>query len=208
MKKNGTRDSLTYKLTLYAILTAITVVLTYVSIPMPLGLHITFNLVPVVLAGFAMGPIGGAVMGGIFGLISFLQCFGIIGPLSMQGSLLVGINPYLTFIQRFIPRVLMGYLAALIYRLMKKKTNEHVSFAVTGMASAFLNTLLFMTFLVILFGEVHVVNTDAGKNLITSNKGFFVYIVTEVGLNAVVELIVTPIVTGAVGAALRKARLI
>ena len=135
MKKNASRTSLTYKLTLYAVLTAIEIVLAVVNIPMPAGLSITFNMIPVAVAGIAMGPVGGMVMGGIFGLISFLQCFGLLGYSGM-GAALVQISPVLTFVQRFGSRLLMGLIAALIYRLLCKKTNVYVGSAVTGFSGS------------------------------------------------------------------------
>ncbi|MBR6707483.1 MAG: ECF transporter S component [Clostridia bacterium] len=201
MKRFGSKGSLTYKLTLYAVLTAIEIVLAVVNIPMPAGLSITFNMIPVAVAGIAMGPVGGMVMGGIFGLISFLQCFGLLGYSGM-GAALVQISPVLTFVQRFGSRLLMGLIAALIYRLLSKKTNVYVSSAVTGFSSAFFNTLFFMGSLVLLFGSSdYMQNSMAGR-------GFFAYIVAAVGVNGLVEMIVATAVTGAVGAALRKARLI
>ncbi len=73
---------------------------------------------------------------------------------------------------------------------------------VTGFCSALFNTILFMSLLVILFGQTeYMVNAMAGR-------GILAYIVASVGINAVVEMAVAAIVTGAVGAALRKARLI
>ncbi len=201
MKKTGSKGSLTYKLTLYAVLTAIESVLAVVNIPMPAGLSITFNMIPVAVAGIAMGPVGGMVMGGIFGLISFLQCFGLLGYSGM-GAALVQISPVLTFVQRFGSRLLMGLIAALIFRLLNGKTNVYVSSAVTGFSSAFFNTLFFMGSLVLLFGS-----SDYMRNNM-AGRGFFTYIIAAVGVNGLVEMIVATIVTGAVGAALRKARLI
>ncbi len=201
MKNFNGKRSLTYQLTLYAILTAILIVLALVNIPMPAGLSITFNMIPVAVAGIAMGPVGGTVMGGIFGLISFLQCFGLIGYSGM-GAALVQLSPVLTFIQRFGSRVLMGFLAAMIFRLLNKRTNTYVSCAVTGFSSAFFNTLFFMGSLVLLFG-----NTEYMQNSM-AGRGFFAYIVAAVGVNGLVEMIVATVVTGAVGAALKRARLI
>ena len=62
-----------------AMLVALEVILGLWNIPMPAGLSITFNMIPVAIAAIAMGPLGGAIIGGVFGLISFLQCFGICG---------------------------------------------------------------------------------------------------------------------------------
>lgn len=40
------------------------------------GLEITIMLVPVIVGAIVMGPAAGALLGGVFGLISFWECFG------------------------------------------------------------------------------------------------------------------------------------
>ena len=199
--KNGTRRTATVKLTLFALLTALLVVLGYVNIPQPAGLSITFNMIPVAIAAIAMGISGGALMGGVFGLISFLQCFGLVGYSGM-GAVLVGISPVLCFIQRFCSRVLVGILAALVYRAVSKRLNIYLSCLITGFSAAFFNTLFFMSSLVLLFG-----NTEYIQGLM-AGRGVIAFIIASVGINAVVEMIVAAVVTGAVGAALKKAKLI
>ena len=198
---NANRSTKTVKLALYALLTALLIVLGYVNIPQPAGLSITFNMIPVAIAAIALGVPGGAVIGGVFGLISFLQCFGLVGYSGM-GAVLVGISPVLTFIQRFVSRVLVGVLTALVYRALRKKLNVYLCCLITGFCAAFFNTLFFMSSLVLLFGNTeYIQQMMAGRSVI-------VFIIASVGLNAVVEMIVAALVTGAVGAALNRARLI
>ena len=190
------------RMTLLALLVAVLVVLAFVNIPMPFGLSITFNMIPVAVAAMALGLPGGIIVGGAFGLISFLQCFGIFG-LSPLGAALVNISPVLMFIQRFVSRVMVGVLAAWVYRAMDRTSAPlYVKGLVTGFSSAFFNTLFFMSLLVLFFGESEKL---AGS---IAEKGVLMYIITSVGVNAVVEMAVAAIVTGAVGTALRKARLL
>ena len=44
-------------------------------IKMP-GLEITLLMVPVIVGAIVMGPASGAILGGVFGCISFWECFG------------------------------------------------------------------------------------------------------------------------------------
>ena len=190
------------QMTLLAMLVAVLIVLAFVNIPMPMGLSITFNMIPVAIAVMAMGMKGGLIIGGAFGLISFLQCFGICGS-SALGAALVSYNPFLMFVQRFVSRVLVGALAAIIWsRLKKTSLPLYVRGAITGFSAAFFNTLLFMSLLVLLFGTTEKL---AGP---IAEKGVLMYIITSVGINAVVEMIVAALVTGAAGVALKKARMI
>ena len=120
------------KMVLMALLTAVMVVLGYVNIPMPFGLSITFNMIPVAIAGIAMGLWGGTAMGAVFGLISFLQCFGILGTSGM-GAQLVAVAPWwMSLVQRFGTRVLMGFLTALIFKSMGNRVHITIRSAVTG----------------------------------------------------------------------------
>mgnify|MGYP002625871805 CR=1 FL=1 len=197
-KNNNLRN-----LTLMAILTAIMVVLGIVNIPMPAGLSITFNMIPVAIGGIAMGLWGGAAMGAVFGLISFLQCFGICG-VSGMGAALIAVTPWwMSFLQRFVTRVLMGFLTALIYReLNRARLNTYVRCAITGFSSAFLNTLFFMSALVLIFGHTEYMQEKM------AGRAFLTYIVASVGVNGLVEMATAAILTGAIGVALQKARLI
>ena len=190
------------QLTLLAMLTALLVVLAMVNIPQPAGLSITFNMIPVAIAAIAMGIPGGAIIGGVFGLISFLQCFGIVGY-SAMGAALVSVSPFLMFIQRFVSRVLVGVITALIYRALKRRNvKDHFAFTITGFSAAFFNTLFFMSLLVLLFGS-----TEYLQNLM-AGRSVMAFIIASVGINAVIEMIVAAVVTAAVGIALKKSKLI
>ena len=195
------------RMTLMAMLIAVLMVLAVVNIPMPAGLSITFNMIPVAVGAMALGIPGGMFVGGAFGLISFLQCYGIFG-VSGMGVALVTADPSfsfacLMFVQRFVSRVLVGVLAALVFAGLKKtRLPLYVQGAVTGFSAACFNTLFFMSLLVLLFGR-----TEFMQNQM-AGKGVFAYLIASVGVNAVVEMAVAALVTGAAGVALKKAKLL
>ena len=69
-------------------------------------------------------------------------------------------------------------------------------------SAAFFNTLFFMSLLVGLFGQTaYMQNAMAGRSVLA-------YLLASVGINAVVEMIVAALVTGAAGVALKKARML
>lgn len=198
-----TKQSKTTQLAILGLMTGVLLLMAYT----PLGylnigpLAITFNVIPVAICAITLGPAGGAIAGAVFGMTSFLQCIGV-GGTSAMGVVLFEINPFLAFIQRFVPRVLDGLLLGYIFRAVRRWKNPYVASAVTGFFSAFLNTVFFMAALVLLYG-----NTDYIQGLI-GGKNVIVFICTFVGINAVFEMISSTVITGAVGAALSKARLI
>lgn len=200
MKKS--KDKLK-RLIMLALFSAILLVMSYT----PLGylnigpLAITFNVIPVALAAVTLGPSGGAIVGAVFGITSFLQCMGI-GGTSAMGVILFEISPLLTFIQRFVPRMLDGFIIGYVYKGMKKITNTTVACSVAGFCCALFNTVFFMLSLVFLFG-----NTEYIKNLI-DGRNIIIFICTFVGINAVFEMIASTLLAGAIGTALFKAKVV
>lgn len=185
------------------LLTAIMLLMSFT----PLGylnigpLAITLNVIPLAVAAVSLGPKGGAIIGGVFGLTSFLQCIGI-GGTSAMGVICFEISPLFAFIQRVVPRVLDGFLVGYIFELCQKRLNKSLSCAIAGFFAAFLNTLFFMSLLVLLFGNTeYIQNLIAGRNII-------VFICSFVGINAVFEILASTIITSAVGQAMFKLNLI
>ncbi len=191
----------TFEIALLGLLLALEFVFAYVKIPMASGLCITFNMVPVAIAAIAMGISGGAIVGGIFGLLSFSTCFGWFGG-DAFGALLLNMNPFYTFVLCVVTRVMVGALAAAIHKLISKWVDVRICYMITGLLTALLNTILFMSALVLLFGNTAEVQGMVG------GKSFLLFIVTSVGINSVIEIVISTVLTGAVGTALKKAKLI
>ncbi len=119
-----------------------------------------------------------------------------------MGVITFAISPVLTFIQRFLPRLLVGLIIGFLHKFLSKKIGKKTACFITGFLAAFLNTVLFMSALVILFGK-----TDYMQELI-AGRNIIVFICTFVGINAVFEMIASSLVTGAVGSALYRAKAI
>ena len=135
-----TKKLSTKQLTVLGLMIAVLVLMSYT----PLGylnigpLAITFNMIPVAIAAISCGPLGGAVLGAVFGLTSFGQCIGI-GGVSAMGATLFSISPVLAFIQRFVPRFLDGWLLGYLFRWLRKATkNTTLAGYITGFLSDYL----------------------------------------------------------------------
>ena len=190
-------------LAILGLMTALLILFSFTPIgTIPIGpLSITLNVIPLAVAAIALGPVGGLIMGCVFGLLSFLQCLGIGIPSGM-GITLFSIDPFLAFIQRFIPRALDGFLVGVIFRALEKKPGFRPACFIAGFCSAFLNTAFFMSALVLLFG-----NTEYVRGLM-NGRSFLVFVCAFVGVNAVVEMLVCTVVSGFVGSALYHARIL
>lgn len=163
------------------------------------GLEITFNMIPVVIGAAVAGPACGAVLGLVFGVTSFIQCFGM----SAFGATLLGINPFLTFLVCVPTRVLAGFLAGIIAKSISKGRPERMisSSIVASICGPLLNTFFFMTTLVLCFGR-----TDYIQGIMTSlgAENFLKFIVAFVGVNGLVETGVCFVVGSAISAPLSR----
>ena len=181
--RNARSESI-YELSALGLLTAICFIMCFT----PLGyiktpvLSITLMTVPVIISATVLKPRDSAIIGGIFGITSFIQA--VSGMSALTGALFQ-LNPFFTFILCVVPRVLEGWLGGLIFQGVKKidKTN-FISYAVGSLSVPLLNTLLFMSTLFILF-----YNSAPIQN-IASDKGadnVFALFTAMVGVQALIE---------------------
>lgn len=185
------------QLTEAAVLTALILVLSFT----PLGylkigtVSITFIMIPVVVGAVIEGPGMGAVLGTVFGLTSFIQCFGM----DPFGAALLGINPIFTFLTCMVPRILMGWLSGWVFRwLSGVSKNKAVGALAASLSGALLNTILFVGFLLMFFGSSQYIQ-DFGVNVWEILTVLFV-------INAAVEAAVCLVVGTAVCMALLQVR--
>ena len=134
------RSSRTVKLVEMALLVAIILILAFTPLGYikTLGLEITLIVVPVTIGAIILGPLGGAVLGAVFGITSFIQCFGM----SPFGAVLLGINPFGTFVVCVVSRILMGWLTGLIYNCQPGRSNLKYLFLHVNTGNLFLQLRL------------------------------------------------------------------
>ena len=196
------RKERTKRLVMLALLAAVLFLMAFT----PLGylrigpLSITFNTIPVAIGAIALGPVCGAILGAVFGLTSVMGGSALV-------MTLMSINPILAGIMCFVPRILEGLLAGFIAKgFNKTKIAKPISYGATGLLTAFMNTLFFMSALVILFGGTEFVQDK--WTALAPGQNVIVFICMFVGINAVVEMVSTAVVSSAVSFALYKSKLI
>ena len=179
-----------------AILTTLIVLMAFTPIGyLPLGpVKMTFIMVPVAVGAITLGEKSGAFLGLVFGITSFIQCFG----LDLFGTTLFGINPVYTFIMCIVPRVLMGYLCGVIYKFIARKKRK-LALVIASFFAPVLNTFFFMSLLMIFFGNSdYIMGIRNGAELLP-------FLVAFVGLNGVMEIVTTTVVAPPVASAIKKA---
>lgn len=128
---------------------------------LPIGpISATTMHIPVIIAGIALGKKAGAQLGFVFGLTSVLNatfrptltsfCF---SPFVTIGG--IGGN-WMSLLIAFVPRILLGYLAGLIYeKLCRKGINENVGIIAGALTGAITNTVLVLGGIYLFFGSAY-----------------------------------------------------
>lgn len=192
------RSTKTIKMAQMAILIAVVLIMAFTPLGYlkTAGLEISLITIPVAIGAMVIGPGAGAVLGAVFGLTSFYQCFGM----SPFGAVLLSINPLYTFLVCVPTRILTGYLAGVLFKVfIKADKSNTICYFVGGFMTAFLNTLFFMGTLILFFW-----NTEYIQSLNAAGANALMFVAAFVGINGVVEWIATTIVGGIVSKAVAK----
>ncbi len=159
-------------------------------------LTMSFQTLPVAVAAIIIGPAGGAITGAVFGFISFK---GALTNFGMTGALLA-VSPIHTFILCVVTRTLMGFLTGIIFMLIRKLDHSKTwSFFVGSVAAPLLNTLLFTSYLCLVFYHTDYIQEQVNKYGVSNP---FAFAVALVGTQGLIEAVVVGVVGGIVCKAL------
>ena len=196
MKNNDLRT-----LTRLALLVAIELIMKAIGLgSVPMGpLYMSFLTLPIAVGAITMGPAAGAVLGGVFGAVSFYDA--VTGASAMTGALFQ-VSPVNTFILCVGMRMLMGLCAGLIFKGLKGLDKPGTwSYLVSAMSAPFLNTVFFMGYIVLAF-----YGCDYVQNLVSAKGAAnpLMFVVLLVGVQGVAEFLVSGILGGIVARAVTK----
>lgn len=178
---------------LFAFFVAIELVLMFTPLGyVPIGiLRATTMHIPVIICGIILGKKEGALLGFVFGLTSlFINTFQPT-PISFVMSPFISIGGnsgnFYSLIVVFVPRILLGYSAGLLYSLFKN-INKNLSLIITSLVSTFIHTFSFLMFIYLFFAEPYA----SVKNV--SVDGLFKVLMGIVFSNGLLEMILASIV--------------
>lgn len=174
-----------FRLTLIALFTAIIFIMDFTPIGyITTGLFsITLLTIPVALGAACTGITGGVILGAMFGLTSFLQAFGIGYFIDPSASILFSENPFGYSITCFVPRIITGFVSALVFSIFEHKNKIGIpAFTVSACLVPIVNTLLFMTFFALFY-----------RNTLLGGKSIMAVILSALTVNFIIELSVTVI---------------
>ena len=163
--------------------------------------------IPVIIGAILLGPMAGAILGGVFGVCSlisntmaptllsfafspFMSTTGIIGAIK---AIWVSVGC----------RILIGLAAGWLWRLLKKiKLNQIVALSVTGFVGSMVNTVTVMGSIYLLFAQQY---AEAKDVAVTAVWGLIMGTVTASGIP---EAIAAAVIVAVVTKVLLKSRLI
>ena len=190
--RSNKQHAKTLRMVQLAILVAIMIIFAFTPLGyLKIGLiEITFMVFPVAMGAILLGPAAGAFLGGVFGVTSFVQCFGM----SVFGTFLMSLNPILTFVTCIVPRILCGWLTGLVYRCLKNKAGI-VGYYIASLSTALLNTLFFMGCIIAFYWRTPEFLSTMGAWGMTTDS-VWIFLVGFVGLNGAVEALVNTLIGG------------
>lgn len=179
------KNNQVYHKVLYALFTAIIIVQNFVPFLgyIPIGpLNLTIIHVTVIIAALTLGPSGGAIVGGIWGGITFVRAF--VWPTSPLAAI-VFVNPLVSV----LPRILIGVVAGYVFRwLTHKMRQQYLVLGIAGLLGSLTNTFLVL-------GQIYLFYNGHSQALYQiDTKAMMPYLLGVIATNGIPEAIIAAIV--------------
>lgn len=147
------------RLTLFAMLLALEVILAFTPLGMIITpvVAITTMHIPVILCGIVMGPLYGSMMGFAFGLLALIRATTAgVSAIDILFSPFLSGSPLASLITCLVPRVLLGLLAALLFRGLSKLLSgkQGLVIGIAAVAATALHTLMVLACLFLFFRAI------------------------------------------------------
>ena len=179
-----------------ALLMALVVVMQFISgmIPPVSGFSISLVLIPVVLGSALYGPGVGALLGGTFGLIVFINC---VTGADVGGAMVLQANPVLCFLVVMGKGILAGLASGWVYKLLKNK-NTYLAMLCAAIVCPVVNTGIFALGCLVFFWDTLTQWAGGGS---TWHYLVFVLIGANFLIEMLLNVVLAPVVVRLVGIA-------
>jgi uncharacterized membrane protein len=148
MKKE--KGSQTYRLVILSIFTAIIILQNFLPFLgyIPIGVFsLTIIHLTVIIVALVLGPVEGAIIGGVWGMTTFIRAFTF--PSSPIAPI-VFTNPLISI----LPRILVGLVAGCVYLALKRMRLQRIpSMAIAALLGSLTNTILVLGLIYIFYSH-------------------------------------------------------
>ncbi len=184
-KKQGN----TQRLAVLAVLTAIVIIL-QAAVVIPLGpFTVTLTMLPIIIGAIMYGPLGGAVLGTVFGVIVSIQV--LTGAAGAFSTAMLEYQPAATILICLLKGIAAGLAAGAFFRLFRK-ASFYLGVVMAAVIAPVVNTGIFSVGCLTIFRSLIQDALGTGSNLL------LVFLTTFIGLNFLVEfginVALTPVV--------------
>lgn len=184
-KKQGN----TQKLAVLAVLTAIVIIL-QAAVVIPLGpFTVTLTMLPIIIGAIMYGPLGGAVLGTVFGAVVSIQV--LTGAAGAFSTAMLEYQPAVTILICLLKGIAAGLAAGAFFRLFRK-VSFYFGVVMAAVIAPVVNTGIFSVGCLTIFRSLIQDALGTGSNLL------LVFLTTFIGLNFLVEfginVALTPVV--------------
>ncbi len=172
----------TRKLVGAAVLAAIVVVLQLVVSGIRIGpFTITLALLPIIVGAIVYGPVTGAALGAVFGLV---VCYTVVTGLDQGGFLMFQQNPVVTLLVCVAKSTVAGFVSGAVYRACEKGGRGRLGVVLAAILCPVCNTGILCIAMVTVFQQL------VGQWAVAAGSAsLFGYIVAGVvGVNFLIEL--------------------
>lgn len=192
MKKN--KDL--FQMTMISLMVALLMLQTFVPIfgYIPVGpIDITIVHITVILAAILFGQKTGSIIGLIWGLLSMLRAF--IQPTPFN---IIFLNPLISV----LPRLLVGLLSAVVFKLVKDKFSKRMSYAITAGFGSLINTILVLGSIYLFASEIYANSLGISETALLGALG--VVVLTNGVIEALASVIILPLIATPLEKALKR----
>ncbi len=182
------------KIVITAVFSVIIIILQFMAYMIPTvgGVSFSVVLVPVVLGAAMYGPVCGAFLGGVFGLVTTAACIIGIDP---GGAVLLVANPAVTVILCFVKGILAGLVSGLLFKVISPKSGI-AAIIISSIAAPVVNTGVFCLGMSLFY--IDTLRSWAG------GTDVLVYVFTGlIGLNFVVEVLLNVVLCPVIARSLK-----
>lgn len=158
----------------------------------PIGpLSITLIHITVIVAAIVLGPVQGMLVGGIWGMITFVRAF--VWPTSPI-AVICFTNPLISV----LPRILVGAAAGYGYLQLKKRFSSKKAMVIAAMMGSMANTLLVL-------GQIYIFYHNQAPRLYAVDvRQLLPYLLGVVGTNGIPEMLLAAIMVPLIATVLLK----
>ncbi len=183
------------RISILGLFAAIIILQNYVPIIgyLPVGLlNITTIHITVIIAAVVLGPVDGAIIGGIWGIADWIRALTVTS--SVLGNIVM-VNPLISV----LPRILIGLIAGWLFtKLTRNHAKLTVPLVISGVVGALVNTILVLGGIAFFFGQGSAVLAAINFQALTP------YILFVAGTNGIPEAIAAGILVPLISLPLLK----